>query len=165
MKKIIIMLFCGFMFFSCGTTVRTLTPAEIKIMTTKQMEADYDMVFTSTISLLQSEGFLVSSTDKETGLINAFKQVDNKNAELHKFLWGSAIEASTSQVSVFIQGLNKELTEVKLTIYEGSINSSMGVYGVENKSTKNSMVQDATIYAAWFNNLRAEIERRKALLQ
>ena len=164
MKKFFILLFCSSLFLSCGTTVKTLNPAEIKMMTTKQMEADYDMVFTSVISLLQSEGFLISSTDKETGLINAFKQVDNKNADLQKFLLGSAKEASTSQVSFFIQALNKELTEVKLTIYEGSINTSIGGFGIENKSTKNSMVQDAAIYTAWFNNLRAEIERRKALL-
>lgn len=159
------MLLCGFMLFSCGTAVKTLNPTEIKMMTTKQMEADYDMVFASAISLLQSEGFLVTSTDKETGLINASKQVDNKNAELHKLLLGAAKEASTSQVSFFIQGFNKDLTEVKLTIYEGSINSSISGFGIENKSTKNSMVQDATIYTTWFNNLRAEIERRKALMQ
>lgn len=161
--KNILLLFCSFMMFSCGTTVKTLNPTEIKMMTTKQMEADYDMVFLSAISLLQSEGFLISSTDKETGIINAYKQVDNPNANLSKFLWGYAKEATTSQISFFIQALNKELTEVKLTIYSGSITSSE--FGSKNKTQKNSMVQDATIYTAWFNNLKTEIERRKALLQ
>ena len=56
------------------------------MMTTKQLDADYNMVFSSAISLLQSEGFLISNTDKETGLINAYKQIDNKYATLNKFL-------------------------------------------------------------------------------
>ncbi len=148
---------------SCGTT-KNLTSSEIKLMTTKQFDASYDIVFASAISLLQAEGFLVNNTDKETGLINASKQIDNKNAALMKFLIGSAKEASTAQVSFFIQKLNDNLTEVKLTIYEGSINSSVNGYGFQNTSSKNSMVQNAEVYGTWFNNLRAEIERRKALL-
>ena len=79
MKKLFILLIISITFFSCGT-MRQLTPAEIKMMTTKQIEADYDIVFVSAISLLQSEGFLVSNTDKETGLINASKQVENQTA-------------------------------------------------------------------------------------
>lgn len=148
---------------SCGTTKKQATPNEIKMMTTKQIESEYNTVFTSAIALLQSEGFLVTSADKETGLINASKQVDNEKANLQKFLWGSAKEASTAQISFFVEKLNDNLTEVKLTIYEGSIEASEGGFGVMNRNVKNSMVQDATIYATWFNNLKAEIERRKAL--
>lgn len=34
---------------------KTLTPAEIKIMTTKQYEENYDLVFSSALSLIQSQ--------------------------------------------------------------------------------------------------------------
>lgn len=162
MKKVLFMLLTSIVFWSCGTT-KQVSPNEMKLMSTKQYEAGYDMVFSSAISLLQSEGFIIANTDKETGLINASKQVDNKNAALNKFLWGVAKEASTAQISFFIQPMNDNLTEVKLTIYEGSINSSVGSFGIENKNTKNSLVQDAEVYNTWLNNLRAEIERRKAL--
>lgn len=57
---------------SCGVT-QTLSSSDIKIMTTKQYEATYDMVFLASVSLLQSEGFLVNNADKETGIINASK--------------------------------------------------------------------------------------------
>ena len=133
-------------------------------MTTKQFEADYNLVFGSAISLLQSEGFLINSTDKESGLITASKQIDNKNADWQIALLGSATEASTSQASFFIQPLNDNLTEVKFTLYEGSVTSTLNQFSKSTRN-KNSMVEDPTIYANWFNNLRSEIERRKALMQ
>ncbi|OUN72444.1 hypothetical protein B5G10_07400 [Barnesiella sp. An55] len=149
---------------SCGTSKPALSPAEIKLMTTKQFEADYNLVFGSAISLLQSEGFLINSTDKESGLITASKQIDNKNADWQMALLGSATEASTSQASFFIQPLNDNLTEVKFTLYEGSVTSTLNQFSKSTRN-KNSMVEDPTIYANWFNNLRSEIERRKALMQ
>ncbi len=144
---------------------KTLTPTEIKIMTTKQYEENYDLVFSSALSLIQSEGFLITNTDKSTGLINANKQIDNKNAGWQMALVGTAKEASTAQLTFFIQQLNDHLTEVKMTIYEGSVTSSTGSWGIKNTSTKNNMVEDAEVYATWFNNLGAEIGRRKALLE
>ena len=80
-------------------------------------------------------------------------------------LVGTAKEASTAQLTFFIQQLNDHLTEVKMTIYEGSVTSSTGSWGIKNTSTKNNMVEDAEVYATWFNNLGAEIGRRKALLE
>ena len=159
MKRYILFLPILFILTSCGVSQKVLSPTEIKMMTTKQFEANYDLVFSSAISLLQSEGFLINNTDKTTGLITANKQIDNKNAGLQMFLIGTATEASTSQA------LNDELTEVKFTLYEGSVSSSYNQYSGKSTTNKNSMVEDATIYANWFNNLRSEIERRKALIQ
>jgi hypothetical protein len=163
MKKYIVFLPILFILMSCGTSKPALSPAEIKLMTTKQFEADYNLVFGSAISLLQSEGFLINSTDKESGLITASKQIDNKNADWQMALLGSATEASTSQASFFIQPLNDNLTEVKFTLYEGSVTSTLNQFSKSTRN-KNSMVEDPTIYANWFNNLRSEIERRKALM-
>ena len=164
MKKYIVFLPILFILMSCGTSKPALSPAEIKLMTTKQFEADYNLVFGSAISLLQSEGFLINSTDKESGLITASKQIDNKNADWQMALLGSATEASTSQASFFIQPLNDNLTEVKFTLYEGSVTSTLNQFSKSTRN-KNSMVEDPTNYANWLNNLRSEIERRKALMQ
>lgn len=164
MKRILLFMVLPLFLFSCGTQ-KTLTPTELKMMTTRQIEAGYSLAFSSVISLLQSEGFLVTNTDRESGIINANKQVDNKNAAVQRFFLGSSTDATTAQVAVFIQSVNEGLSEVKLTIYEGSISTTNGQWGIQNKSTKNSMVQEAEVYNTWFNNLRAEVERRKALLQ
>ena len=163
MKKYIVFLPILFILMSCGTSKPALSPAEIKLMTTKQLEVDFSLVFGPAISLLQSEGFLINSTDKESGLITASKQIDNKNADWQMALLGSATEASTSQASFFIQPLNDNLTEVKFTLYEGSVTSTLNQFSKSTRN-KNSMVEDPTIYANWFNNLRSEIERRKALM-
>ena len=163
MKRYILFLPILFILTSCGVSQKVLSPTEIKMMTTKQFEANYDLVFSSAISLLQSEGFLINNTDKTTGLITANKQIDNKNAGFFKTMWG--IFSAPLQASFFIQALNDELTEVKFTLYEGSVSSSYNQYSGKSTTNKNSMVEDATIYANWFNNLRSEIERRKALIQ
>ena len=164
MKQVLFIMAIPLLLFSCGTT-KSLTPNELKMMTTRQIESDYSLAFSSVISLLQSEGFLVTNTDRESGLINANKQVDNKNAAAQRFFLGTSKDASTAQISVFVQSINEGLSEVKLTIYEGSISTTNGQWGIQYKSTQNSMVQDAEVYNTWFNNLKAEIERRKALLQ
>ena len=157
MRKIIFYSLFIFIFISCSTT-KQLTPAEMKAISTKQFEANYDVVFKSTISLLQSEGFLVDDTDRETGLINASKRIEKKS-------FGYSENASTSKIGFYIDPVNDDLTEVKLTIYEGSFSKTAAwasSYGQQQTKNKESIVQDATIYQTWFNNLRGEIERRKA---
>ena len=54
---------------------------------------------------------------------------------------------------------------MKITLYEGAESTSYGYWGNKNKDTKESMVYSSDIYNNWFNSLRAEIERRKALTQ
>ena len=155
------LIFCSLVFLfiiSCSTT-KQLTPTEMKAISTKQFDANYDVVFRSAVSLLQSEGFLVEHTDIETGLINASKRIENK-----KFGYQEA--ASTSKVAFYIDKINNNVTEVKLTIYEGSQMkwNNYNMYTGVNQQTKNkeSIVQDAAIYQTWLYNLRTEIERRKA---
>lgn len=162
MRKIIIYFITIVAFTSCSTT-KQLSPAEVRSMTTKQFEANYDVTFKAVTSLLQSEGFLVESANKDVGLINASKRIDNKNAATQRFWTGSSKDASTAKVVFNIEEINKEITEIKLTIYEGSVNSSISYWGSKNTDVKESMVQDATVYNNWFNNLRTEIERRKAM--
>ena len=161
MKNFNFLLTLILLFTSCSTT-KQLSQAEIKAMTTKQYEANYDLVFSSSMSLLQSEGFFITNTDKSTGLINAFKEIDNKNSDLELFFLGTTKSSSNSNVAIFLSPINESITEVKITIYEGSTTRTSYSRGIENK-TQNSMVQNAEIYNLWFNNLLVEIERRKAL--
>jgi hypothetical protein len=161
MRNFIFYSITALIFCSCSTT-KQLSPIEIKAMTAKQFEANLDVTFKSIISLLQSEGFLVESANKDVGLINASKRIDNKNAELQRFLIGTSKDASTAKAIFHVEEINNERTEVKLTIYEGSISSSVSYLSTKNTDVKESMVQNATVYNDWFNNLRTEIERRKA---
>lgn len=137
-----------FINFSCGPTRVASTPNEVKMMTTKQYDEKYDLVFKSVMSLLQSEQYTIESTDMESGLIVATKNIyEKKNASLTKS-------------SIIIDKLNEHLSEVKTTVYSGQAKIGKKKH---NWKTEN-MIQDPAYYNRWFNNLSAEIERRKALM-
>lgn len=164
MKKLLLLTLITLTITSCATKMITRSPQEVKAMTTKQLETDKDVVFKSVISLLQSESYIVDRADKETGLINASKRMQNKNAGLQRALIGTAKDANTSKAMFYIEEINNSLTEVKITFYEGAETSTSGSWGSVNKDSSEQMVYDPVIYNGWFNNLTAEIERRKALL-
>jgi hypothetical protein len=148
---------------SCATQMVQKSPQEVKMMTTKQFEINKDVVFRSAISLLQSESYLIEDANESTGLIRANKRIENKNAAAQRFWLGQSKDANTSKVSFYIEEFNPELCEVKITLYEGAESTTVGYWGTRSKDTKESMIYDAEIYNNWFNSLRAEIERRKAL--
>lgn len=164
MKKLILFVSIAFVFSSCATQMVTKSPAEVKMMTTKQFETNQDVVFRSAISLLQSESYIIHQADKETGLINASKRIENKNAGLQRALIGSSKDANTSKAMFYIEAINADRTEIKITMYEGSESSSNGYWGSVNKDVKEKMIYEPLVYNEWFNSLQAEIERRKALM-
>ncbi len=147
------------LFTSCAVKMVTKSPAEVKMMTTRQFETNKDLVFKSVISLLQSESYIINTADKEIGLINAYKRIEYKNSKFKKAFSIYSKDSNTSKAMFYIEEFNNKLTEIKITIYEGSIS-----FGVKNTKNKESMVHKPEIYNQWFNNLRAEIERKKALI-
>ena len=125
---------------SCATKMVQLSPQEVKMMTTKQFETNKHLVFKSAISLLQSESYLIEDANESTGLIRANKRIENKNATSQRFWTGSSKDANTSKVSFYIEDINPELSEVKITLYEGAESTSYGYWGNKNKDTNESMV-------------------------
>lgn len=164
MKKVFTLLCCVALLSSCATQMITKSPTEVKIMTTKQFESDQDLVFKSIISLLQSESYMVDRADKETGLINASKRIENKNAAMQRFWVGTSKDANTSKAMFYVEAINEEVSEVKITLYEGAETSSNGYWGSVNKQNKEQMIYEPKVYQEWFQSLQAEIERRRALL-
>ena len=157
MKKYFLVIAILGLFFACAS-IQNLTPTQIQAMTTKQFEENYETTFRSTLSLVQAEGFIIDDANKETGIIKANKRIDHSKKR-------KEIDATTAKITFYMEELNPNLTEVKLTIYEGTIKTSHTGYYVRTKSTdvKESMLMDAQIYTTWFNNLQKEIERRKAV--
>jgi len=164
MKKVVLLICVTLFLSSCATQMVTKSPAEVKIMTTKQFDGDQDMVFKSIISLLQSESYIVDRADKETGLINAYKRIENRRAASQRFWTGTSKDANTSKAMFYVEAVNKDLSEVKITLYEGAETSTNGYWGTVSKQNKEQMIYEPNIYQEWFSSLRAEIERKKALL-
>ena len=163
MKKVLLLLCTVVLLTSCATKMITKSPTEVKMMTTKQFEVDRELIFKSVMSLLQSESYIIDRADKETGLINASKRIENKNAAAQRFWVGTAKDANTSKAMFYIEGVNDSLTEVKITMYEGAESSRNGYWGQVNKDTKEQMIYEPKVYQEWFTSLQAEIERRIAL--
>lgn len=163
MKRVITLLIAVALLSSCATQMVTRTPTEVKMMTTKQFDSGHDLVFKSIISLLQSESYMVERADKETGLINANKRIENKNAASQRFWTGTSKDANTSKAMFYVEGVNDEVTEVKISMYEGAETSRNGYWGQVNKENKEQMIYEPRVYQEWFQSLQAEIERRKAL--
>ena len=136
--------------FSCKTKKPVPTAAEIKILTTKQYESTYEDVFKSVMVLLQSEQFSIEQSDMTSGLIIGTKNIYKKEL------------ASLTKTTIIIDKLNENLTEVKLTVYSG-IEKTRGGRHSDGKTKIENMIEDPEYYNRWFNNLQAEIERRKAL--
>lgn len=146
-----IMLLAVFTMFSCGSTKKTLTPNEIKMMTTKQYDEPYELVYKSAMSLLQSEQYTIDQTDYDSGLI-----IGNKNVFEKKL-------AHLNKANIIVDKVNDNLTEIKVTVYSGEEKTKRGYYGNDHKTTTVDMVQAPDFYNTFFNKLFAEIERRKAL--
>lgn len=164
MKNSYLLVFILLLCASCATKMITKSPAEVRMMTTKQFEVDKELVFKSVISLLQSESYIIDQADAETGLINANKRIENKNAAAQRFWVGVSKDANTSRAMFYVEDINNQLSEVKITLYEGAETSRNGYWGTVNKDNKEQMIYDATVYQNWFQSLQAEIERRKALM-
>lgn len=163
MRKLITLFCLVGLFSSCATQMVTKSPAEVKMMTTKQFDSSQDVVFKSIISLLQSESYIVDRADKETGLINASKRIENSKAASQRFWTGKAKDANTSKAMFYVEQINNEVAEVKITMYEGAETSTNGYWGQVNKENKEQMIYEPRIYQEWFNSLLAEIQRRDAL--
>ena len=134
---------------SC-TSTKSLSSSEIKLMTTKQFDSNYEDVFKSTMSLLQSEQFSIEQSDLASGLIVGTKNIYKKK------------QASLTKSSIIVDKLNEKLTEVKITVYAGQEKITSDLYS-DRKRKIESMIEDPEYYNRWFNNLKAEIEKRKAL--
>tara|TARA_B110000902_G_C14152116_1_gene529927 strand:+ start:462 stop:923 length:462 start_codon:yes stop_codon:yes gene_type:complete len=119
----------------------------IKLITTKQYNEPYDLVYKSMMSLMHSQQYMIEITDYDTGLILVKKNIHEKRKSYFR----------TGQI--LVDQLNEGLTEVKLSMYIGAskTNSNGMIKRVE------SMSQDPEFYNKWFNDLYLEIQRRKAL--
>lgn len=146
-----LILLMAFALFSCGGGKKALTPNDVKMMTTKQYDESYDLVFKSAMSLLQSKQYSIDQADYDSGLIIANKNVFEKKL------------AHLTKANIIIDKINDNLTEIKVTVYSGEEKTKRGYYGNDHIKKTGDMVTAPEYYNEIFNNLFAEMERRKAL--
>jgi len=158
MKSLYALLLISFTIFtqiSCANNMVSKSPQEIIEMTNKEFSYNKELIFKSTLTMLQSEGFLVQNSDLNTGMIIAMRRIENSNAYIHQLLIGASLDAELLKVNILIDEINTEKSIVKLTIYEG-IESTVDY----NETISEKMVYENSIYNNWFTNIQNAIELR-----
>ena len=99
----------------------------------------------------------------QVGLIRGYKRIQHKDNEKIQTSWGTPRDAITSKISLYVEEFKPQLSEVKITLYEGYETTEKDSAGGKYKDVNESMVFDAEVYNQWFDNLKAEIERKETL--
>lgn len=164
MKKILFslltVLFLTFM--GCTSTQPSLSPEQLREITTKEIEGDYKTVFKATMSVLEDQNYIIKNSNLETGLINCEKSVKKETTagDVLMVLFVDVRHGASSNVyvSANITEVNSTKTKVRFNIQENVITRSS--YG---NSENANFITDKTIYDSLFNQLKIEVERMKAL--
>lgn len=164
MNKVLLLLGTVWLLTACGTSRKAMSPDRFRQMTRTEIAAGYDTVFSSTLSILQAQAFLITAADKESGLILANKRIDNKYNFWDDLLFGSYVKANTAKVSFLLRALTPVQTEVKLTIYAGDEEVRRDSNQRQYTEKSSSFVDNPRPYTSWFDHLRHEVNVRKGII-
>ena len=148
---------------SCATAPK-LTTMQMRQLTTRIYEGDYENTFRAILTVLQDQGYVVKNTDMDTGLINAIADKETSTgSQMAQVLFVGYIANKGSKIdcSFMVNKINEEKTEIRLNIYEASYGQSSKWSSHSQQSSK--QILDEEIYKQLFDQIHVEIERRKAI--
>ncbi len=165
MKKFILGI--GLLFLvGCSSTqpTATLSPMQIRQISTKDFNGNYKQVMKATVVVLQDQGYIIQNTDYDTGLIFAEKDVAKK-------------ATATEMLGVFFVGNEQQVTKgakikATATVEEKSSEVSEVRFNAQQVDVKGNTfgdsmgvpvaIQDPNVYKSLFDQITVEVERIKA---
>ena len=147
---------------SCSL-LKELTSDDITRMTSEQFDYSYDMVFYSTLSLLQAERYTIIQADKESGIIRGIQHVERNDVEWNLKAFGEATERESTEAVFLVLPLSEKRTEVKLSLYRNALMVTRQ-NGHTQKHDSHTMLLTESTYDKWLKKLKDEIKRREKLL-
>jgi hypothetical protein len=137
---------------------------QVREITTKLFESDYETVFRSTLTVLQDQGYVIKNTDMASGLILGY--ADRKTAFGSQFLQALLVghvsnKGADIEASCMINKINDTSSEVRINIQEATYGQASALSGTSKQDTK--LIRDLKIYKALFNQIGVEIKRREAM--
>ena len=138
---------------ACMTAKPQMTPLEIQSLQTREFSSNKDVVFASTMSVMQDLGYTVTSADKDTGLIAAESATDSNGALL---FWTGTSQTNQTRATAYIERI-KGKTSVRFNFVE-KMETSSG-YGRSNRNDK--PILDAAVYQNAFERLENAIFVRR----
>lgn len=153
MKHTLILSTLILLFSSCQSS-KQLSSLELQAFQRKEFATSKDIAFGSVMSVLQDLGYIVSSADKDTGLISAASPTKNV------VFFGSHMQ--NTSVNAFVESFGPQRTAIRLNFVENQEGSSG--YGMTTKSNK--PIIDPEVYQSAFEKISEGIFiREKALGQ
>jgi hypothetical protein len=138
---------------SCSTREQP-TSLQLQAFQRKEFPTSKTVAFGSVVSVLQDMGYIISSADKETGLITAGSPTKTV------VFFGSHM--SNTKANAFVESFGAKRTAIRLTFVESKEGSSG--YGMKSKSDK--PIYDPIVYQNAFEKIgQAIFVREKALGQ
>ena len=134
----------------------SMTPLEIQTMQTRQYEeSSVDIVFRSTVSVLQDLGYTITSADKNTGFITA-ESLAASGSALMEFITGRT-EVSQTKATAFVEEIG-EVTKIRINFVATYKESSS--YGQDDRT--DVAVLDVKVYETAFEKIENAMFIRKS---
>ena len=94
-------LLVSLLFLSSCSLFKELSSDDVTRITSEYFDENHDMVFYSTLSLLQAEQFTIVQADKESGIIRGTRHTERDDVERNLKTFGTATERESTE-AVFL---------------------------------------------------------------
>ena len=145
-------LLVSLLFLSSCSLFKELSSDDVTRITSEYFDENHDMVFYSTLSLLQAEQFTIVQADKESGIIRGTRHTERDDVERNLKTFGTATERESTEAVFLILPLSDKRTEVKLSLYRNEL----------TVTRKNEVNQKQTSHAFEGIDLRQMAEQIKS---
>jgi len=169
MKKTSYLVFASVLIFSllilvsCAPTPK-LSPMQIRQVTTRMYETDYETCYRATLTVLQDQGYIIKDTDMESGhiLARVDRQTKGGSQFAQALLFGYVSDKGTEyELSAMVDKLSETATEIRINIEKVKYGQSSVFSGTSKQSSKR--IYDAKLFQDLFNDIGIEIKRREAI--
>ena len=150
-------------FVSCATGPK-LSPMQVRELTTKLFEGDYETIYRATLTVLQDQGYVIRNTDMASGLILGYadRKTSTGSQVFQAILLGHIPDKGTDiEASCMINKISDEASEVRIIVQEAKYGQASAFSGTSKQDTK--ILRDPRIYKNLFDQIQLEINRRQAM--
>lgn len=161
MKKIFIFssLAICLLLSGCATTSVPLSPMQIRSITTRHIEGNYEDIYRACITVFQDQGYIIKNTDMNTGLIVA--NVDreaSKNSQFWQAFWTGYVynKGTEVDVSCMVNKINETSSDARINIQETTYAQWGGKQNIKQ-------IYGEEVYKNLFNEIITEVKRREAI--
>lgn len=127
------------------------TSLQVQSFQTREFETTKSIAFGAALSILQDQGYIIESADKDTGFITAASPSQNKTGFWEAM--GGFTSHGQTKVTVFVEEIRAGFSTVRLNFV--STKKQSGSWGQQNQV--DTPILDANAYQNAFNKLEDAI--------